>query len=250
MSPVQVGSGRPGSRPQLVLERGRAVAGCHEPLRRERARGPQHQVKAAASSDVQRERRAAHFTAKATSAALVVRMRSGSPRGMGSGTWVGPDEGQERPVCAADVRQGRSYKPTAKSSGAQRGSEGVVVLLMGVQHNAPGGKGPYFGRACGGGTRKGMVRTTGPNDPDEPRLIVNARCLPNRLCPAAERRPVGRGLATDPRGGDALRWARAGCSLGPCMPRAKTIGKPDAGKSHVRFERGSVETGRIAIPRH
>ncbi len=37
----------------------------------------------------------------------------------------------------------------------------------------------------------------------------------------------------------------------PCMLHEKTIGKPDAGKPHVRFERGSVETGRLrAVPRH
>ncbi len=37
----------------------------------------------------------------------------------------------------------------------------------------------------------------------------------------------------------------------PCMLHDKTIGKPDEGKPHVRFERGSVETGRLgAIPRH
>lgn len=37
----------------------------------------------------------------------------------------------------------------------------------------------------------------------------------------------------------------------PCMLDEKTIAKPDAGKPHVRFERGSVETGRFdAVPRH
>ena len=37
----------------------------------------------------------------------------------------------------------------------------------------------------------------------------------------------------------------------PCLLSEKTTAKPDAGKSHVRFERGSVETGRLrAVPRH
>ena len=37
----------------------------------------------------------------------------------------------------------------------------------------------------------------------------------------------------------------------PSLLHEKTIAKPDAGKSHVRFERGSVETGRLrAAPRH
>jgi group II intron reverse transcriptase/maturase len=36
-----------------------------------------------------------------------------------------------------------------------------------------------------------------------------------------------------------------------CLLHEKAIAKPDAGKSHVRFERGSVETGRLrAVPRH
>jgi hypothetical protein len=29
------------------------------------------------------------------------------------------------------------------------------------------------------------------------------------------------------------------------MPHEKTIGKPDAGNSHVRFERGPQETERV-----
>jgi group II intron reverse transcriptase/maturase len=37
----------------------------------------------------------------------------------------------------------------------------------------------------------------------------------------------------------------------PSVLHEKAIAKPDAGKPHVRFERGSVETGRLrAIPRH
>jgi hypothetical protein len=38
----------------------------------------------------------------------------------------------------------RWYKPMVKSGGGQRESEGVVVPVIGVQHNAPGGKGPHF----------------------------------------------------------------------------------------------------------
>jgi hypothetical protein len=51
------------------------------------------------------------------------------------------------------VSKDRSYKPMAKSGGGQRESEGVVVVRIGVQQNAPGAKGPCFGRACGGGKR-------------------------------------------------------------------------------------------------
>ena len=185
-------------------------------------------------------------------------VRSGSPacccgalRGMRNGTRARSGGEQERPVCAALSEQGRSYKPMVKSSGAQRESEGVVVLLMGVHQNAPGGKGPCFGRASTEGTGQGMLRSTGANHPAgrssraqvrrlEGPLSVAAECWPSRL----------RRVSYVTRNGDALRetrWSFVGPSR---MPYGKTIGKPDAGKSHVRFERGSVETGRIAIPRH
>ena len=51
------------------------------------------------------------------------------------------------------VSEDRPYKPMVKSGGAQRESEGVVVVVIGVQNNAPGAKDPCFDRACGGGKR-------------------------------------------------------------------------------------------------
>lgn len=42
---------------------------------------------------------------------------------------------------------------------------------MGVQQNAPGGKGPCFGRARANGAGQGMVRSAGPNHPDGPPSI-------------------------------------------------------------------------------
>src|SRR6188508_2791585 len=59
----------------------------------------------------------------------------------------------------------RGYKPMVKSLGGQRESDGVVVPVIGVQHNAPGGKGPDFGRAGGGGKREGMTGTARSNNP-------------------------------------------------------------------------------------
>ena len=53
-----------------------------------------------------------------------------------------------------------------KSSGVQRESEGVVVPLIGVQHNAPGGKGPRFDRAREEGKRQGMTGLVPSNNPD------------------------------------------------------------------------------------
>jgi RNA-directed DNA polymerase len=59
----------------------------------------------------------------------------------------------------------RWYKPMVKSSGGQRESEGVVVPVIGVQHNAPGGKGPHFDHARGEGKREGMAGSARSNYP-------------------------------------------------------------------------------------
>jgi len=59
-----------------------------------------------------------------------------------------------------------------KSSGGQRESERGVVPVIGVQHNAPGGKGPHFDHACGEGKREGMAGTARPNDPGQLQLAV------------------------------------------------------------------------------
>jgi len=59
-----------------------------------------------------------------------------------------------------------------KSFGAQRESEGVVVPVIGVQHNAPGGKGPHFDHACGEGKHQGMTGVARSNHPDGPLPVV------------------------------------------------------------------------------
>jgi RNA-directed DNA polymerase len=52
-----------------------------------------------------------------------------------------------------------------KSPGGQRESEGVIVPVIGVQHNAPGGKGPCFDHAGGEGKREGMAGPARSNYP-------------------------------------------------------------------------------------
>ena len=52
-----------------------------------------------------------------------------------------------------------------KSCGGQRESDGVVVPVIGVQHNAPGGKGPHFDHVWDEGKREGMAGTARPNHP-------------------------------------------------------------------------------------
>ena len=64
------------------------------------------------------------------------------------------------------------YKPVVKSEGGQRKSDGVVVPLIGVQQNAPGGKGPDFGHASEGGKRGGMAGTARSNHPGGPQPVA------------------------------------------------------------------------------
>src|SRR5688572_2880297 len=72
-SPASVSGDAPSSRARTRSERNVVQAGRQKPANQrklhsgERARGPQHEVKPAASTDLQSEGRAAHVTAKATS---------------------------------------------------------------------------------------------------------------------------------------------------------------------------------------
>ena len=66
----------------------------------------------------------------------------------------------------------RSYKLMVKSTGGQRESEREIVPLIGVQHNASGGKGPHFDHAGGEGKREGMTEVTQSNNPDKRSFVV------------------------------------------------------------------------------
>jgi len=65
-----------------------------------------------------------------------------------------------------------------KSAGVQRESDGVVVPVIGVQHNALGGKGPDFGDADRVGKREGMAGFVRSNSPDTPQRVVAVDGLP------------------------------------------------------------------------
>jgi len=66
----------------------------------------------------------------------------------------------------------QGYKPVVKILGGQRESDGVVVPLIGVEHNAPGGKGPNFDHARQAGKREGMTGSARFNYPGKPLLAV------------------------------------------------------------------------------
>ena len=143
-----------------------ARAGCQEPLRREPARGPQHQVKPAASTDLQPESRAGHVAAKAMSAAP----QSGgarvgrSRRGMGRSTRARRGRNTRGPSAQPWSRQRGSYKPMAKASACAAGVRGDRSSDEPATKNAGGGKGPCGGQSAEQGRARawpaGPVPTT------------------------------------------------------------------------------------------
>ena len=122
--------------------------------------------------------------------------------------WGGTGETRLRvPASGED----RSYKPMVKSAGVQRESDGIVVPLIGVQHNAPGGKGPDFGHAWEEGKPEGMTGVSRSNNPDRrepvvpvgrdgvvsvvelrPESFANGRRLQRKLWTAAKQSPERR----------------------------------------------------------
>jgi len=202
-SPAPVSVGAPGSRPQA--ERGDLAvrAGCQKPgdQRRlahgEQARGPQHEVKPAASSKLQPTGRADHVAAKAKPVGQVPNRPDGCGGVEGAARVQGQVRNTREPSARPGSGQARSYKPKAKSGRAQRQSEGIVVPNAGVQaraakaarHNAVGGKGPCGGHAGDAGKREGMAGQTGPKDPRGDESRAKVRELQRQLWAAAKRAP-------------------------------------------------------------
>ena len=192
-SPVSVSAGAPSSRSQARGETRVAQAGRQEPQRREPARGPQHEVKPAASTHLQPESRAGHVAAKAMFAVSQSGDHAADLGGVGGAARV---QGDERNTRGPSARPGSgrrdAYKPTAKACRAQRASEGIVVLSIAATNNAAGGKDPCGGHVEGARTRKGMAGRTGPNSPDHPPVVDHVRQLQRRLWVAAKRSPERR----------------------------------------------------------
>jgi hypothetical protein len=193
-NPVPVGAEAPGSRSQPSGREPDGRAGRQEPARRrkphsrEQQRGPQHEVKLAASTEKQSGSRAAHVTAKATSGAQVSE-RAVGPGGVRSAARVEREARNTRdPSASPSSGQGAPHKPEAKSAAVQRESEGTVVPAMVAQNNATGGKGPCFGHARSEGKREGMAAKSGPNDPDARTCDVQVREPQRELWAGAERR--------------------------------------------------------------
>lgn len=139
-SPVSVGAS--GSRSQAPRGDPGVQAGRQKPVRRreprsgEQVRGPQHEVKPAASTDKQSESRAAHVTAKATSGATVPKVAADLGGVEGAAHVQGEARHTRDPSARPRSGQGGTYKAKPKSCAVQRESEGTVVPVMVAQNNA------------------------------------------------------------------------------------------------------------------
>jgi hypothetical protein len=193
-SPVPVSAGAPGSRSQSSGREPDDRAGRQEPAKRrrpysrEQQRGPQHEVKPAASTEKQSASRAAHVTAKATSSKSAPERIDGRGGVWGAARVEGGARNTRDPSASPSSGQGAPYKLVAKSAAVQRESEGIVVPVRVVQNNATGGKGPWGGHVVGAGKREGMAVTSGPNNPGGRRSTDKVRRLRRRLCGAAKRK--------------------------------------------------------------
>ncbi len=219
-----------------------AHAGCRKPLsRREQSRGPQYEVNAAASSDYQPkgvwESRVAHVTTKAMDTALdperVVALPGVRAAARGDSS-VRNRRGPTRPPTSGNDP---SYKLGVKWTGAERESEGLIVLLRPGESREEG-RGPALVTLCVEGKCEGMV--VRPNNPRK-----QTRELQQQLFKIAKW-DRGRGYLTFSKWifqGDVLAEVRKSAILGPRMRLEKTIGQPCGGNLHARLERGPQETG-------
>lgn len=199
-SPVQAVTGDPGSRLQQREEIRAATAECHKPWQQlelfagEQARGRQHEVKPAASTDEQWESRAAHVTAKATSACASTGQSTAAdlPGVEGVARVQGSTRNRRDPSAQPESGRSASNKPKVKSSAVQRESEEVVVPSMTATNNAVVGKDLCGSDAANGGKREGMTGVVRSTHPDGDIPVDKVRELQTRLWRAAKQNPKRR----------------------------------------------------------
>jgi RNA-directed DNA polymerase len=196
-SPASVSIGAPSSRSPEPGEIPEAEARRQEPDNiGEQGRGPQHEVKLAASKDSQPGSRADHFAAKATTSTKKSEAVVEDSRGVGSAARVhGEARNTGDPSARPRVRGTRSDQADGQARAVQRKSERIVVPTRTATQNAVGGKGPWGGHDDGNRNDKGMVATRGAGNPshrrpNSPRLrtkVDHVERLQRRLGAAAKR---------------------------------------------------------------
>ena len=191
-SPASVSIGAPSSRPAAEGETPTAEAGFQKRASQQKlisekqARGPQHEVNPAASTEEQSESRAGHFAAKATSTSRVSKRDEDLGGVEGAARVQGSSRNTRDPSAQPSSWLGDANRPSAKGGIAQRKSDGVIVPTRTAPHNAVGGKGHERGHVAEEGKREGMTGTTGSNSPERRRPIDKVRQLQRRLCAAAK----------------------------------------------------------------
>ena len=148
-SPTWVGAGAPGSRPRLEGEILRVERGVESLFGGSKRVGWDCSL---VRLTIGEPSRSCHGEGLCPSRPIR-RWCGGSLRGTETCTRARSDYGTRETRLSSLVSKDRSYKPVVKSGGGQRESEGVVVVMIGVQNNALGAKGPCFDHAFDGGKR-------------------------------------------------------------------------------------------------
>jgi len=148
-SPVRVSAGAPGSRPRFVVERRRAERGVESLFGGSKRAGWNCSL---VTFTIGEPSRSCHGEGHARQSWFRIGC-GGSPRGTGTCTRARSGRGTRETRLPSFVSKDRSYKPMVKSGGGQRESDGVVVVMIGVELKAPGAKGPDFDHGCVGGKR-------------------------------------------------------------------------------------------------
>ena len=148
-SPVRVSAGAPGSRPQPVAERRLAERGAKSLFGGSERAGCDCSLVTFTMEEPSRSCHGEGHVRRPCSE-NGRRVLPGYGKLHARKAWSGTRETRlPSPTSGKD----RPYKPMAKRGGGRRESEGVVVVPIGVQNNAPGAKGPCFDRAGRGGKR-------------------------------------------------------------------------------------------------
>jgi hypothetical protein len=260
-SPAPVGTGAPGSRPQPRGETPAAERGVESLFGGSKRAGWDCSLVKVTTGEPSRS---CHGEGHARQSWFRAR-HGGSPRGTETCTRARSDRGTWETRLASLVSKDRPYKPKAKGDGGKRESEGVVVVPIGVQKNAPGAKGPRFDRACGGRKRKGMaalkMRSHYPAGyrpgewaasemaPGAPRR-PNAREPQSRLRAAAKRSRERVRSTREPCRGDFPQAALPCLSLGVrvAAPGGSSVSRVRENRTHgLKGERGNRPT-RVLRP--
>jgi len=231
VSPVRVGVGAPGSRPQFVAERWRAERGVESLFGGSKRAGCDCSLVRLTMGEPSRS---CHGEGHVRW--VEFRSRRRVPPGYGElharTVWFGTRETRLSSLVSKD----RSYKPMVKSGGGQRESEGAIVVRIGVQKNAPGAKGPHFDRACIRSERQDMAaRQMWPNHPGGRRPVDGSA---SEMARGATCRPVAR---AQPRG---RLWEAAKLPKCP-VRRANRFRWGDSPRAARRYR---VSVGCVAAP--